>query len=72
MSTTIQLTPTSRVRFGLARVDVTPPVGIYARNWGAAKHDAAESIHRPLTLTALTLQAENDAPPLVLIAADLP
>ena len=56
---------------GVAQSDITPPVGIYARNWGAAKHDAAESIHRPLTLTALTLQTSPDAPPLVLIGADL-
>ena len=26
---------------GVSRVDVTPPVGIYARSWGAAKHDVA-------------------------------
>ena len=56
---------------GVARRDITPPVGIYARNWGAAKHDAAEGIHRPLTLTALTLQEARDAQPLVLVAADL-
>ena len=42
-------------RIGIARVDITPPVGIPARNWGAAKHEIADSIHRPLTLTALTL-----------------
>src|SRR5512138_2489796 len=40
---------------GVAREDITPPVGIYARNWGAAAHDAAEGIHRPLTVTALAL-----------------
>jgi len=56
---------------GVARKDITPPLGIYARNWGAAKHDRAEGIHRPLTLSALTLQQETSAPPLVLIAADL-
>ncbi len=56
---------------GVARTDITPPIGIYARNWGAAKHDAAESINRPLTLTALTLQTSPDAQPLVLVAADM-
>jgi hypothetical protein len=44
---------------------------IYARSWGAAKHDVAEGIHRPLTLTCLTFQGCADEPPLVLIAADL-
>ena len=33
---------------GVARRDVTPPVGIYARMWGAAKHDQAEGVHKPL------------------------
>ena len=56
---------------GVARHDITPPVGIYARSWGAATHDAAEGVHRPLTLTCATFQATKDDPPLVLIAADL-
>ena len=55
---------------GLAREDITPQIGIYSRNWGAALHDAADGIHRPLTLTALTLQTANDEPPLVWIDAD--
>jgi hypothetical protein len=56
---------------GTARVDITPPVGIYARNWGAQSHDVADSIHRPLTMTALALAAGPDQPPLILIDADL-
>jgi hypothetical protein len=56
---------------GVAREDITPPVGIYARNWGAAKHDVAEGIHKPLTLTVLTLRESGQAAPLVLAAADL-
>ncbi|MCW8130583.1 MAG: hypothetical protein KIS92_09560 [Planctomycetota bacterium] len=56
---------------GVARRPIDPPQDIYARNWGAAKHDQAEGRHRSLTLTALTLQETPDAPPLVLIAADL-
>ncbi len=58
-------------RIGIARSDMTPPVGIYARNWGAAEHDRAESIHRPLAVTALTLAADNDQGPLVLLDFDL-
>ncbi len=66
--------PALTARIGLARVDITPPVGIYARNWGAATHDVASSIHRPLTLTAMTIQSIHSSPsqpPLVLIDADL-
>lgn len=55
----------------MARADITPAIGIYARNWGAAKHDIAESIHRPLTLTALILAPLSGAPELVLVEADL-
>jgi hypothetical protein len=58
-------------RIGVAREDITPPVGIYCRNWGAAKHDTAEGVHRPLTLTTLTLQSDRQATPLVLVDADL-
>lgn len=56
---------------GVAREDITPPVGIFCRNWGAAKHDIAEGVHRPLTLTALTLQTDAQSKPFVLIDADL-
>jgi hypothetical protein len=56
---------------GVARADITPPTGIYARNWGAAPHDVAAGIHRPLTATALSLQSAIDSKPLLLIALDL-
>ncbi|RIK83766.1 MAG: hypothetical protein DCC68_03000 [Planctomycetota bacterium] len=38
-----------------ARRDITPPVGIYHRMWGAATHDRATGVHRPLLATALAL-----------------
>lgn len=56
---------------GIAREDITPPSGIYSRNWGAARHDVAAGIHRPLTLTCVTFQETRNSDPLVLIAADL-
>lgn len=55
---------------GVARQDITPPIGIYSRNWGASSHDQAEGVHRPLTLTALTLQSSPSAQPLVLVVMD--
>ncbi|HEY8665096.1 MAG TPA: hypothetical protein VIL86_00455 [Tepidisphaeraceae bacterium] len=63
--------PSFHGRIGVAREDITPPAGIYSRNWGAAQHDIADGVHRPLTLTALTLQSGPDQPPLVLMTADL-
>src|SRR5581483_4599053 len=56
---------------GAAREDITPPVGIYSRNWGAASHDTDLGVHRPLTATALTLQTAPEAAPCVLVALDL-
>ena len=50
-------TPTSRCRLGVARCDITPPVGAYHRMWGAARHDRSTGVHRPLTATALVFQA---------------
>jgi len=46
----------SRCLSGVARCDITPPVGIYHRMWGAATHDRSTGIHRPLTATALVLR----------------
>ncbi len=45
----------SRVRVGVARGDITPPVGIYHRMWGAATHDRSTGVHRPLTATVLSI-----------------
>ncbi|QDU79988.1 hypothetical protein Pla110_17100 [Polystyrenella longa] len=63
-----------QARFGIARVEITPPIGIYLRNWGAAKFDTADSIHRPLYLTALTISSlddESTEPPLIMVSGDL-
>jgi hypothetical protein len=56
---------------GTARADITPPVGIYCRNWGAATHDVARGIHRPLAVTAVAFRETAGGPPLVLLDADL-
>lgn len=56
---------------GVARRDITPPVGIRAKNWGAARTDVSTGNHRPLSLTALALRSSPDSDPLVLITADL-
>jgi hypothetical protein len=50
-------TPQTRCQAGLARGDITPPVGIYHRMWGAAVHDQATGVHRPLLATLLYLRA---------------
>jgi hypothetical protein len=69
--------PQSRCRFGVASCDITPPVGIYHRMWGAASHDRATGVHRPLTASALVFRplksscvAEGAEDELVLVALD--
>jgi hypothetical protein len=68
-------TPQGTCLFGLARCDITPPVGIYHRTWGAALQDRSTGVHRPLTATALVFR-DTAAPPSplseqVLVALDL-
>jgi hypothetical protein len=70
--TTIEF-PQSTVRAGVARGDITPPVGIYHRMWGAATHDRSTGVHRPLTATVLCLTPANrsgDEDTAVFIAVD--
>jgi hypothetical protein len=55
-------TPQGLCHFGLTRCDITPPVGIYHRLWGAAVHDQAKGIHRPLTATSMAFQAADESP----------
>ncbi len=40
---------------GVARSDITPPIGIAHANWGAQTHERATGIDLPLTVTALAL-----------------
>lgn len=56
---------------GAAQADITPPAGIFNRNWGAATSDVSTGIHRPLTATALALRSDASAPPLMLLSLDL-
>jgi hypothetical protein len=64
--------PQARCRAGVARRDITPPVGIYHRMWGAATHDRSTGVHRPLLATALVLESQQIASPgrQVLVAID--
>jgi hypothetical protein len=60
MLTTVE-TPAGRCRWGLARADITPPVGIYHRMWGAATHDRATGVHRPLLAMAVAMAPSDEA-----------
>ena len=63
-------TPQSRCRVGFAQADITPPVGIYHRMWGAALHDRATGVHRPLMATAMHLESLDGASRQMVIGLD--
>ena len=58
----------SRIRWGSARADITPPVGIYHRLWGAANHDRASGIHKPLLGDIVAIGPVGDTAPRLLRA----
>jgi hypothetical protein len=63
--------PAGAAIIGISRRDITPPIGIYSRMWGAATHDVSEGTHKPLTVAALTIRSTPTAEPLVLVAVDM-
>jgi hypothetical protein len=56
-------TPQSRCRFSLLWGDITPPSDIYHRMWGAAKHERATGVHRPLRATVAVFVPASSASP---------
>ena len=62
--------PQARCRAGLARADITPPVGIYHRLWGAAAHERSTGIQWPLEATALWFAGPDGQDPRVILALD--
>jgi hypothetical protein len=56
----VERNPQSLCRFAIARAEITPPVGIYHRMWGAATHDRSEGVHRPLYATAMLFKPLTD------------
>lgn len=48
-------------RFATVSADITPPVGLYHRMWGAARHDVSTGIHRPLKATVMLFERLESA-----------
>lgn len=69
-STTIVRTPASRCEFGIVWTDITPPVGMYHRMWGAASHDRSTGIHRPLRATVVVMRPLDQSRQTVLVSLD--
>lgn len=72
-SSTCITMPTFVGRVGLARRDITPPVGIYHKCWGAAKHFRAERVHRPLFVDVVVIAPveQGAGAPMLRIQLDL-
>lgn len=52
--------PQGTCRFGIARTDITPPLDIYFRMWGAARGERATGVHRPLLATVVVFQSAEE------------
>lgn len=63
-------TPQTRCKAAFAQADITPPPGIYHRMWGAALHEQATGIHRPLTATAMLLESLDGSGRLLVLGID--
>jgi hypothetical protein len=70
ISRTTDPTPQSRCRFALAWCDTTPPADIYHRMWGAAKHERATGVHRPLRATVMVFEPLHGGERQIMIALD--
>lgn len=68
--TTRVTTPQTRGSAAFARADITPPPGIYHRMWGAATHEQATGVHRPLTATAMLVEAADESDRLLVVGID--
>jgi hypothetical protein len=60
---------TAQLQVGIARADITPPVGIAHANWGAQAHERAQGVDLPLWATALAFS--DGTTTIVLIDLDI-
>ena len=60
-----------RGSIGIARAEINPPEGMYARTWGCANHDIADGLHRSLHATCLAILPAGEGSPLYLVTVDL-
>lgn len=50
-----QHVPVTAAEVGMARQDITPPIGIRSNSWPLSDWEQSSGIHRPMTLTALAV-----------------
>ncbi len=67
---TLSTNAATSLKFQIIEVDITPPQGIYSRNWGAAQFDVASGVHKSLFLSCLVTQSDEGTLG-VILAVDL-
>ena len=56
---------------GIARADINPPGGMFARTWGCATHDIADGLHAPLYATCMAVAPARGDRTVYLLTVDL-
>ncbi len=49
----------SACRVGIATGDITPPIGVRAHNWGAARESVAIGVHHPLSAGVIAINSSD-------------
>jgi len=70
MSSLEQLPFEGQALIGIIKREINPPFGIYGRMWGASDHDRSEGSHKPMYVTAMSMQSGPDAMPALLVGID--
>ncbi len=65
-------TPQSFCQVGVSSGDITPPVGMYHRMWGAATHDRSTDVHRPIGAAVIAFKpiSGDNVPSVLLVTLD--
>ena len=58
-------------QIGIGRADITPPPGIFARNWGSSTHVVATGVHKPLYASCVLFRGLDADLSLFLLSLDL-
>lgn len=54
------VTPNFTGKIGFAKVDITPEIGIYSKNWGASTKSILTKNHTPIMINVVTIKSKKD------------
>jgi hypothetical protein len=61
----------SRLKIGVASIDITPPIGISANPWGKSASAISRGVHRPMEATVAALSSSDGKSLSLIIGMDL-